>query len=171
MRHLPAVLGAVLIVALPAFAEELPIRPDDAITPGKVFSTNLTDVCGTSAGPNEGCEPGHHCLATGTYTVRHRHTKDSEKRDAFDAYHVQKAGRDFEVDHRVPLALGGADEVANRWPQQGWQHPSFHDKDKLETHVWNAVCRRQTMTLQDGQAIFMRDWIAEFERVFGQPPT
>jgi hypothetical protein len=55
------------------------------------------------------------------------------KKAAYAAYNVNMAGRDFEVDHRVPLCIGGADDQANLWPQLGFEHPSFHDKDRLET--------------------------------------
>ena len=70
----------------------------------------------------------------------------------------------------VPLCIGGADVIENLWPQLGWQHPSFHDKDRLEARVCQTVCRTRTMTLREGQAIFLGDWIAGFERVYGQPP-
>jgi hypothetical protein len=66
--------------------------------------------------------------------------------------------------------IGGADDQANLWPQLGFQHPSFHDKDRLENRVCRAVCRTPTMTLAEGQSIFLGDWIAGFQSVFGEPP-
>ena len=92
------------------------------------------------------------------------------KNEAYAAYSVNKAGREFEIDHRVPLCVGGADDPRNLWPELGWQHPSFHDKDRLEARVCRAVCRTRTMTLAEGQAIFLGDWIAGFQSVYGEPP-
>jgi hypothetical protein len=65
----------------------------------------------------------------------------------------------FEMDHRVPLCIGGADIRENLWPQEGWEHPSYHDKDFLEEAVCRFVCLDRTMTLEEGQAIFLGDWV------------
>lgn len=151
-----ALLAFALLIAWPAAAEELPSRPDDAKTPGIVATTDIADVCGRVDGR--------------TYSQRHRDTTAEMKRDAYAAYGVDKAGREFEVDHRVPLCLGGADALENLWPQKGWEHPSFHDKDRLETSACRAVCVTHEMTLEEGQALFLGDWITAFEEIFGQPP-
>ncbi len=58
-RSMVVALFAVA-VGLPAIAEEGPIRPDDALTPGVVASIDPTDVCGIIDGL--------------TYSKRHRHT-------------------------------------------------------------------------------------------------
>jgi hypothetical protein len=143
-------------VALPAFADELQIRPDDVLTPGVVASTDPADVCGVIDGL--------------TYSKRHRHTPLELKQEVYAAYHVDREGRSFEIDHRVPLCLGGADVRENLWPQEGWQHPTFHDKDRLETAVCRVVCDDHSMTLEQGQAIFLGDWIAGFRQFFGEAP-
>ena len=156
MRYLSLAFIVAIGIALPVLAEELPIRPDDTLTPGVVGSAEFADVCGLVDGQ--------------TYSQRHRETTQKMKNEAYAAYSVNKAGREFEIDHRVPLCIGGADDPGNLWPELGWQHPSFHDKDRLEARVCRAVCRTRTMTLAEGQAIFLGDWIAGFERVFGQLP-
>ena len=158
MRHCRlAMTGIVAALALtPALADNLPTRPDDARTPGAVSSTNRAEVCGMINGR--------------TYSQRHRQTSTALKSQAYAVYRVQKAGRDFEIDHRVPLCLGGADAIVNLWPQWGWEHPSYHDKDRLEAYLCRAVCRTRKVTLQDAQAIFLGDWIAGFEQIYRQPP-
>jgi hypothetical protein len=92
------------------------------------------------------------------------------KREVYAAYHVDHAGREFEMDHRVPLCLGGADVRENLWPQAGWQHPSYHDKDVLEETVCRMVCRDHTMTLEEGQAVFLGDWQGGYLRILGHSP-
>src|SRR6266699_1110250 len=126
MRYSLTVFVAVICAALPAFAEDLQTRPDPERTPGLVASTDQADVCGRVDGL--------------TYSQRHRETTQEMKNAVYAAYGINKAGRDFEVDHRVPLCAGGADDEKNLWPQEGWQHPSFHDKDRLETFVCRAIC-------------------------------
>ena len=156
MRYLSLAFIVAIGIALPVLAEELPIRPDDTLTPGVVGSAEFADVCGLVDGQ--------------TYSQRHRETTQKMKNEAYAAYSVNKAGREFEIDHRVPLCIGGADDPQNLWPELGWQHPSFHDKDRLEARVCRAVCRTRTMTLAEGQAIFLGDWIAGFQSVYGEPP-
>jgi hypothetical protein len=104
-----------------------------------------------------------------SYSDRHRHTTKAEKQNAFDAYGVDRTGRDFEVDHRIPLCLGGGDVPENRWPQEGWRHPSFHDKDRLETELCRQVCDKG-VSLRAAQQIFLGDWTVGYEQIYGEPP-
>lgn len=145
-----------LLFSFPAFAETLPIVPDQTLTPGVIASTDAEEVCATGA--------------DGTYSAQHRHTSVAMKKAVYKNYNINKKGRDFEVDHRVPLALGGADDIKNLWPQEGWKHPSFHDKDKLESYLWREVCKNQTMGLEEAQSLLLGDWTKAYEQVFNQPP-
>lgn len=147
---------AALLLAIPALADDLPIRPDPTLTPGVVASTDEAEICGIVDGK--------------TYSQRHRMTTAAMKAEVFKRYGIQKDGRSWEVDHRVELSLGGADDVRNLWPQEGWQHPSFHDKDRLEDRVWRMVCKEHSMSLAEGQAIFLGDWIAGYQKIFGVAP-
>lgn len=92
-------------LAIPALAQDFPLHPDDTLTPGAVASTDGNDVCGIVDGLS--------------YSRRHRHTSPELKREVYAAYYVDPAGREFEVDHRVPVCLGGADIRENLWPQEG----------------------------------------------------
>ncbi len=59
------------------------------------------------------------------------------------------------LDHVVPICAGGADTDANI------QLQSYEDaelKDQLERFVCKAVCRYHTLTLAEGQAIFLGNW-------------
>ena len=159
MRNAIRLVAALLVIgaAVPAFAEDLPIRPHDRLTPGAVATTDQNDVCGVVNGL--------------TYSKRHRATPQALKQQVYAEYGVNRAGRDFEIDHRVPLCIGGADVKENLWPQLGWQHPSYYDKDRLEAEVCRMVCDYGEMTLPDAQAIFMGDWIAGYQQIFGRAPS
>jgi hypothetical protein len=39
-----------------------------------------------------------------------------------------------------------------------------HDKDRLETWAYRAVCLARTMPLRDAQAMFLGDWREAFDR-------
>ena len=135
-------------------ADAMPPIPDPALTPGAIASSDPAVVC-----------------ARQSYSRQHRQTTYAMKVAVYRRYGIVRAGRDFEVDHRVPLALGGADTLANLWPQEGWFSPSYHDKDRLETRVWLMVCRERTMTLTEGQALFLApDWREGYRQLFGKFP-
>lgn len=147
---------AGLVLTIPlwalAFGDEVDrdLPPPEA--PGVVASTDVNEVCGRVGGQ--------------TYSQRHRQTTPEMKREAHRG--IVHCG---EIDHRLPLSLGGADDVQNLWcePEDGaW---NFRVKDRLEVFVWDAVCHRHTMTLAEGQAVFLApDWRVEYCRLLpGEP--
>ncbi len=129
--------------------------PDDSVTPGVVASTDQREVCGTADGL--------------TYSKRHRATPQALKtaireRDSCDPHNS-------EVDHRLPLALGGDDVEGNLSCQPGPAYGvkwNFHDKDRLEVYAWQSVCKHHTMSLSAAQAMFLApsNWIKRYCEVF-----
>src|SRR6266568_858009 len=69
-------------------------------------------------------------------TKEYRHTSVKLKLEVYAEYHraqkVDSGGRLIccEVDHLIPLELGGADTKANLWPQPYEPRPGAHEKDK-----------------------------------------
>ncbi len=49
-------------------------------------------------------------------------------------------GRTIEIDHIVPLELGGANEIANLFPEPGSRNANYHVKDELENRLHDLVC-------------------------------
>jgi hypothetical protein len=87
------------LLALPALAAD-PIRPDQVLTPGRVLTRDTAKVC----------VPG--------YSATVRNTSAALKRQVFLAYGIEPRGSSaYEIDHRLPLSLGGADVAANLWPE------------------------------------------------------
>ena len=127
------------LLALSIAEPGAPEIPDPALTPGAVASTDAREICGEVAGL--------------TYSRQHRQTTREMKAEVRQRYGVPQGWRG-EIDHRVPLCLGGADVVENLWPQT-----DFQAKDELEAQACRAVCHGQ-MTVQQGQAIFLGDWRA-----------
>ncbi len=88
-------------------------------------------------------------------------------------HHPGADPRQFELDHRVPIEDGGCpDCVENLWLEP-WRDPTHHKcvpnvmmdaacKDKLENLVHRQICSGQ-MTLAQGQAVFLGDWIANYK--------
>ena len=90
-------LIALLILAGPVKAQIT--VPDPTITPGVVRSTDATDV-------------GSH----GTNPLRRM---SHERSDVIMAEYGLPGDRhpDHEIDHLIPLGIGGANSVANLWPE------------------------------------------------------
>lgn len=96
------------------------VAPDPALTPGVVRPLTRQQVCTTRWG------------------VDRRHVTLTMRRQVLAAYGVPWTERHaYELDHLVPRELGGADTVANLWPQR-W--PDAHAKDHEENRLHQAVC-------------------------------
>ena len=79
---------------------------------------------------------------------------------------------EFELDHRVPIEDGGCpDCISNLWLEP-WRDPHDHTcqpdvlmdaacKDRLERFVHREICSER-MSLDQGRAIFLGDWIEAF---------
>lgn len=152
---LRAILFAVVALAgvSRAWCAEAVI-PDRTLTPGVIASTDENEVCATGGA---------------TYSQTHRITPPSMKLQVRRRYSVNSCG---EIDHLLPLSLGGADVTENLWCQPGPPEPwDFRAKDRLETRIWSMVCREHTMSLADAQAIFLgQDWRVAFCKYVGGRP-
>jgi len=150
MRHLVA-LVASLLIALPAVAADLPIRPDPKLTPGAILTTDAATVC----------QPG--------YSKSVRHTSGKLKATIYREYGLDRAVSHFEVDHLISLELGGADVAANLWPQSyetlQW---NAHTKDRLEDRLHVLVCAG-SLPLEQAQRDIATDWIAAYQKYLGTP--
>jgi hypothetical protein len=152
-------LFAAAMFALPclARAEDVQILPNPDVTPG-VVATSDKDVL---------CDRGPDGL---TYSKEHRHTPLEWKREIRMRDHAYGDG---EVDHRVPLCLGGADAKENLWWQPGRNHGTewvFQVKDKLEAHACQQVCHGKVTPAEAQQWFTAPDWRDAYCREIGGPP-
>ncbi len=117
--------------------------PDPRCTPGAVDpAVTQTDIRSTI------CKLG--------YTARVRPPvaeTDIFKRAAYVAYGIPR-GTISELDHRVPLELGGANDALNLWPEVG-NVPNL--KDHVENVLHSAVCSGK-VTLTAAQLAVAADW-------------
>jgi hypothetical protein len=110
--------------------------PDRACTPGAVQSTNTRAVC------------------TSGWASEHRHVTSATRTEVYRRYGLTGSHPfpEWEVDHRIPLELGGSNALKNLWPEH---HPRA--KDHLENELHERVCAGN-MTLARAHRIFKRDW-------------
>ncbi len=126
------------------------LLPDPILTPGHVATTDRATVC----------ERG--------YSRRVRKVSTATKRAVMRAYGIDPDRHPrLEMDHSVPLCLGGSNDKRNLWPQLARPEPGYLTKDKTEWRAHLLVCSGQ-MDLQYAQRRMAEDWISFHREVFAQ---
>jgi hypothetical protein len=130
-------------------------RPDVRCTPGAYVSGLTTAVL---------CAPGFH-----TSTIRN--VPQSEKFAVEIEYGLapRPYGRTIEIDHVVPLELGGSNDIANLFPETGGGAAGYHAKDRLEDQLHDLACAG-SISLRVAQVGIARNWPALYRRVFETAP-
>lgn len=123
------------------------LYPNPALTPGSVFPAVTVDQVCTSG-----------------YTASVRNVSVEEKRRVHAEYGLAypQAPGTYEVDHFIPLELGGNNDLSNLWPEPADPAPGFHQKDQVENFLHDQVCRRQ-LSLSAAQTQIRTDWFAIFQ--------
>lgn len=130
------------------------LLPDPNCTPGAINPT-LTDTVLKDPAFRTGC-------------VRNDATSESQKTGTYKWYHAkhprknQGSTQTCELDHLVPLYLGGGDTLDNIWPQCGppgvnLDDRYFKEKDKVEYYLGRMV-RDGSMDLATAQKGIAEDW-------------
>jgi hypothetical protein len=86
------------------------------------------------------------------------------KRDLMARYGASGPPSSYELDHLVPLEVGGAPaSVHNLWPEASGTHPGSKDKDRLENLLHDQVCGGR-VALADAQRMFEQSWVQAWQR-------
>ncbi len=128
--------------------------PNPALTPGAI-DPNVTQ----SSIESTICVPGY------TKTVRppEKFTHDL-KRQLIAAYGLKDSLSDYELDHFIPLELGGCpDCVSNLWPEPYDGDFGARRKDILENRLHREVCSGQ-LSLAEAQYEIASDWVRAFDQ-------
>jgi hypothetical protein len=149
------VIAFLLFLAPVALGQQpTPIVPDPKLTPGDAFPVTVQDLC----------VPG--------YTKKVRNVPTEMKREVYEEYGVtsHRSG-DYEVDHLIPLELGGSNSIKNLWLESHWASPwNAQVKDRLEGKLHELVCSGQ-FDLKTAQQAIAADWIGAYKfYVSSNPP-
>ena len=129
--------------------------PDPACTPGAIDPTISEANLGSTL-----CRQGGY-----TSVIRPPDTLSGPvKRKLLAAYGIPEAQiDDFELDHLVAMAVGGASDTRNLWPEPNtfrqfprssvWQN----DKDAVETYLLHAICDGR-ISLGAARGAMAADW-------------
>ena len=78
---------------------------------------------------------------------------------------------EYEVDHLIPLELGGSNSIKNLFPQSFLTQPwNAHAKDRLENKLHAMVCKGE-IDLNTAQQEIATDWVAAYKKYVGPEPT
>jgi hypothetical protein len=145
-------LAIILLAALaaPAFAFE--VRPNPDLTSGsvRIDGHDLSTTCGQSKA--------------------HRGSMSHARRDEILTRYGLPPGEhpDYEIDHLIPLCLGGSDDPSNLWPEprrsieRKWNAEA---KDRLERRLCDLVCTGQ-LEIGTAQVAIAKDWIAAYHKYY-----
>jgi hypothetical protein len=117
-------------------------EPNRAVTPGAVTAgVTAAQVC------------------TAGWASAHRHVTHDQYVTVYSTYGIAypEASGSYELDHLIPLELGGSNDNINLWPQPASPAPGFHQKDALENSLRSLVCSGQ-LNLGTAQQAIAADW-------------
>jgi len=148
-RRVPWLFPLLWLGWSPAGAAEAPVLPSSILTPGEADpSLTAAVICNTD-------------------TKHRRHVTAATRDSVFSDYNVAPADHDrYELDHLIPLALGGTNRAANLWPQESADAAL---KDVLEVEMQRRVCHG-LLPLPQAQHEIADDWYGAYQRyVLGSP--
>ena len=131
------------------------LLPDPTLTPGSANpNVTLSDIC------------------NGTTKGRRSVTAATRAKVLRDYGVPTVTTDDYELDHLIPLSIGGDNSAANLWPQPA---PDYHRKDRLEVELQRLVCVAwRTLTPVAAAAVLAQeqkeiadDWVAAEQHYSG----
>ena len=98
------------------------------------------------------------------YAKKVRNVPAEMKREVYEEYGVTShAPGDYEVDHLIPLEIGGSNSIKNLWPESHRTSPwNAQVKDRLEGKLHELVCSGQ-LDLKTAQQAIASNWIEAYK--------
>jgi hypothetical protein len=139
-----------------------------------------TSGCVRSALPDRKCSPAAYyarltkrvICSSNFHTGAIRNVPQAEKFRVEREYGMpaQYYGYSIEIDHIVPLELGGSNAIANLFPEPGSGPANYHVKDEVENRAKAEVCDGR-LSLRAARHGFAKNWKALYRRLFGHAPN
>ena len=107
------------------------------------------------------------------YSASVRSVTESTRRTVYANYGVAWAARGgYEVDHLIPLELGGDNSTTKLWPelQDAGARAGYASKDGVENHLHALVCAG-TVPLATAQNAIAANWYTAYHRYRGVSAT
>lgn len=154
LRMQTILVGLMITFSLPGRAQsqqKASYLPNLKLTPGDTLKVNKEDLCGSKYENFDGSIP------------------ISLKRKVFDLYGIRGDKLiPYNVDHLIPVGLGGSNSLKNLWPQPVSGEWSYHKKNKLEQRLHKLVCSGE-LDPERAQQEISTDWVSAYEKYLGAP--
>ena len=121
--------------------------PDHDCSPGAIFASTSVEAI---------CTPG--------YSASVRNVSTKLKKKIYAAYGIAypEPTGSYELDHIIPLELGGDNEAANLFPEAASPAPGFREKDVVEDYLHLEVCAGH-ISLVAAQHQIADNWVAVYQ--------
>jgi hypothetical protein len=93
----------------------------------------------------------------------HRHVTEGMRDRVYAEYGRQRGPECCEVDHLIPLELGGSNDIKNLWPEPDGPRPGDAEKDQLENELHRLVCGGK-LPLAEAQRCISANWVVCWEK-------
>lgn len=126
--------------------------PNPILTPGAVSPDTKASVCSAK------------------YTIAARHVTETTRKKVYAAYNTSPTTCEggCKIDHLIPLAIGGSNDVKNLWPHAYKQDWSVYRKTRLEVKLRKDVCSGKT-PIQEARTCIATNWIDCYQKNY--PPA
>ena len=125
--------------------------PNPTLTPGATLKLSKDDLCGPNRKEVEGNLP------------------ISLKTKVFELYKIRtEATVPHNIDHLIPVSLGGSNAIENLWPQPLSGEWNYNQKNQLERKLHRMVCRGE-LDLATAQREISTDWVSAYKKYVAEP--
>lgn len=139
-------LLAASVMAVPAIAAAQ--LPNNYYTPGKADKVDTKALCAASSDSSS------------------RPVSDWQKNEALTRYGVRPESFTGELEHLVPVSLGGTNDPDNLYPFHAQGEYTLEAKQRLASKLHDLVCDGK-ITLKQAQEVFRKDWTKGYKQYVG----
>ncbi len=129
--------------------DKLSYMPNPTLTPGDALDLTKVDLCGPKKANLED------------------RIGITVKSQVFDRYDMSPYAVGLNVDHLIPIGLGGSNSLKNLWPQPLAGEWSYNRKNQLERKLHKMVCSGE-IELRTARQEIAADWVSAYKKYMGE---